>query len=482
MSYTWKFFSAGGFDQVNLQSGADLAHLDQLDQKLWVALACPTHGLEFDSRTLELIDADKDGRVRVPEVVAAAKWATSLLKNPDDLLKGSPTLALAAINDATPEGKQILSSAKQILANLGKAGAAAIDLRIPPTRPKYFAATNFNGDGIIPANAAGDEATKAVIEDIMACLGAETDRSGKPGISQVKADAFFADAQAHCNWWKQAEGDQNILPLGEATAAAAAAVKAVKAKVDDYFARCRLAAFDPRAISALNRQEAEYVALAAKELTVELGGNRQLSAGANRRRQAVAAGGRRQSRLGRRARGAASAAIQPLLGDRTALTEADWAALCARAGAVRGLVHQQSRRRRWKNSGCKRLREILASDAKARIDVLIAKDKALEPEANAIAAGGKTDPLQPRPVHAVREFCQFQEFLQPQGAGDLPGGAAVSGPAQLRFVPHGGGRGQTRRDGRLGGRLSGLLRIACARPPARSSASWPSSRRATTTI
>jgi len=45
-------------------------------------------------------------------------------------------------------------------------------------------------------------------------------------------------------------------------------VKAVKVKVDDFFARCRLAAFDARAIGALNRQESEYLALAAKDLTV----------------------------------------------------------------------------------------------------------------------------------------------------------------------------------------------------------------------
>ena len=59
-----------------------------------------------------------------------------------------------------------------------------------------------------------------------------------------------------------------MLPLGDATAAAAAAVKAVKAKVDDYFTRCRLAAFDPRASNALNREEKEYLALAAKDLTI----------------------------------------------------------------------------------------------------------------------------------------------------------------------------------------------------------------------
>src|SRR3989440_12758656 len=113
--HVWTFVRAGGFDQVRLHSGRDLAALDQLDQKLWVALACPTTGLEFDSKTLALIDTDKDGRIRAPEIIAAAKWATSCLKNPDDLLKGAPSLPLSAINDATAEGKQLLSSARQIL-------------------------------------------------------------------------------------------------------------------------------------------------------------------------------------------------------------------------------------------------------------------------------------------------------------------------------------------------------------------------------
>ena len=115
MNHTWKFFRAGGFDQVRLDSGADLAALDQLDQKLWVALACPTTGLEFDPKTLALIDTEKDGRIRAPELIAATKWACQSLKIPDDLLKGSASLPLNAINDSTPEGKQLLSSARQIL-------------------------------------------------------------------------------------------------------------------------------------------------------------------------------------------------------------------------------------------------------------------------------------------------------------------------------------------------------------------------------
>src|SRR6266404_2118172 len=143
--HTWKFFRAGGFDQVKLDSGADLLALEHLDQKLWVALACPTTGLEFDSRTLALIDSDKDGRIRAPELIAAVKWAGTCLKNPNDLLKASPELPLAAINDSIPEGKQVLSSARQILTNLGKKDATVISLEDTADTVRIFAQTQFNG-------------------------------------------------------------------------------------------------------------------------------------------------------------------------------------------------------------------------------------------------------------------------------------------------------------------------------------------------
>ena len=383
MNHQWKFFRAGGFDQVKLETGADLLNLDQLDQKLWVALACPTTGLEFDAKTAALIDSDKDGRIRAPELIAAVKWAGSLLKNADELVKGGDELPLAAINDAMPEGKQLLASAKQILANLGKRDAAAISVEDASDANKIFANTVFNGDGVIIAESAGDVATKAVIADIAACMGIVTDRSGKPGIDQAKADAFFAEARAHSDWWKQAEGDAEILPLGEGTSAAAAAVKAVKAKVDDYFTRCRLAAFDPRAIGALNREEKEYLAFAAKDLTItaaEIAGLPLAHVEADKplplKEGVNPAWAAALSTLH-------SDAVKPLLGDRSSLSEHDWAALtvglgpyeCWTAGKLGVAVEKL---------GLKRVREILAGKAKETIDALIARDKALEPEATAI--------------------------------------------------------------------------------------------------
>ncbi len=383
--HAWKFFRAGGFDQVKLETGADLMNLDQLDQKLWVALACPTTGLEFDPKTAALIDTDKDGRMRAPEIIAAAKWAGAMLKNPNDLVTGGDLLPLAAINDAMPEGKQLLASAKQILVNLGQADAPAISLADASDANKIFVNTTLNGDGIIIAESATDDATKTVINDIAACLGTVADRSGKPGIDQPKADAFFAEAVAFSDWHKKAEADAaNILPAGDATAAAAATVKAIKIKVDDFFGRCRLAAFDPRTVALLNRKEEEYLAIAAKDMSI----NAAEVAGFPL--ALVAAGKALPFKIGINPAHAAAVAalyanaVKPLLGDKSELTEADWTALLAKLGAFEcwnagkaGATVEQL--------GLKRVREILGGQAKENITALIARDKALEPEATSIA-------------------------------------------------------------------------------------------------
>ena len=65
--HVWKFFRAGGFDQVQLATGADLMHLDELDFKLWVALSCPTTGLEFSAETAAQIQVTPQGMLAPPE-------------------------------------------------------------------------------------------------------------------------------------------------------------------------------------------------------------------------------------------------------------------------------------------------------------------------------------------------------------------------------------------------------------------------------
>ena len=105
--YQWKFCSLGGVTRVNIASGEDVAHLGELDQKLWTVLSCPVKGLEFDQKTLELLDTDGDGKIRVAEIVAAAEWLTSVLKDKDSILKGEDELPLSQINTDCEAGKKL---------------------------------------------------------------------------------------------------------------------------------------------------------------------------------------------------------------------------------------------------------------------------------------------------------------------------------------------------------------------------------------
>ena len=73
-AFNWKFHRIGGLDQVTLRTPEELLHLNELDPKLWVALSCPIDKLQFDARTLELLDADKDGRIRRCWPKAVRSW------------------------------------------------------------------------------------------------------------------------------------------------------------------------------------------------------------------------------------------------------------------------------------------------------------------------------------------------------------------------------------------------------------------------
>ncbi|HWD19156.1 MAG TPA: hypothetical protein VHB20_07740 [Verrucomicrobiae bacterium] len=400
--YPWRFFRAGGFDQVKIETGADIVHLDQLDQKLWVALSCPIAGLNFDARTASLIDTDKDGRIRAPELIAAGKWAGSMLKDPDLLISGGDVLALADINDSTLEGRQLLGSARHILSNLGAASATAINLAQASEGNDVFARAALNGDGIVLPESTPDPALAALIREIMEAVGSVADRSGKAGIDQALADKFFQECAAFDAWMRQAEtGGVMILPAGEGTAAAAKAVKEIKAKVDDYFGRCHVAAYDPRALPVLNRKEEDYQPIAAHNLTINAAEIADFPLAHIGPGQPLPFDGAVNPAFAAALAALRHLAVRPLLGIRSELTEAEWTALqaklenfakwqAARAGAA------------VEKLGWERVGELLQSGAREKINALIAQDLALAGEA---AAVGHVEKLL-RCVRDLRQLCQ----------------------------------------------------------------------------
>ena len=178
MAHQFRFYRMGGLDQVSLETGEDLAHLHELDQKLWVALSCPVKGLELSERTLELLDLDKDGRVRAMEILEALRWSGERLKDLGALIPSSDGLPLQAIDDSKPAGKALLGAARHILARQGRADAAVLTVADVADVSHVFEGTRFNGDGVIPEEATDAPELRQVIAEAIVCVGGVPDRGG----------------------------------------------------------------------------------------------------------------------------------------------------------------------------------------------------------------------------------------------------------------------------------------------------------------
>jgi hypothetical protein len=413
-SHIWNFFRAGGFDQVQLDSGADLLALNELDQKLWVALSCPTRGIEFDSRTLDLIDSDTDGHVRANEVLAATAWVGGLLKDADLLVQGLDRLPLAEINDGNEEGKQVLASARHILKSLGKPGATEILLADITDIEKLVAGLEFNGDGVICAKQIRDTGLRATVEDIIKCHGSVADLSGGAGINQEISDRFFAEAAAYSAWQATAEGDAAILFLGGKTMAAADAFHAAKDKVDDYFTRCQLAAYDARAAMPLSRSIEDYQHLAAQSLSAqsfEVASFPLATVEANRPLPLVSSiNPAWQSKV----EALREQVIAPLLGNKENLSAAEWSVLCAKFAAFEAW---QARKPTTsvEQLGIARIREVVEGKHKKAIDDLIAQDKAVEAEVKAIRSVERLLRYNRDLFSLVNNFVSFRNFFTGKG-------------------------------------------------------------------
>ena len=412
--HTWRFFRAGGLDQVRLETGADIANLEKLDQKLWVALACPVKGLESDEKTLTLLDTDKDGRIRVPEVLAGIAFCREHLKNLDCLVAGEGSIALADFNDATPAGKVALACAKEVLKSQGKENATALSLADICDSAAIFAKATFNGDGVLTADATVDAELKQVFADILATVGGSNDRGGAVGVGQVNMDAFFAESAAFDAWHQTAQdAAAQVLPFGTNTAAAAAALTAISAKVNDYFARCRLAAFDPRALAAVNRNEADYLTLAAQDMTIS---SKELASFPLAR---IEAGRALPLVIGvNPAWAAAAAALNTEVlalcfgGCKDSLTEQEWAQVQGKLAAHLAWIAAKPASK-VEALGLARARTILASNAKVGLDALIAQDKACEGEFNKIADLEKLVRLHRDLFRLLHNFTNFDDFYSP---------------------------------------------------------------------
>ena len=392
-NYNWQYCSVGGVVRVKVASGEDLAHLGELDQKLWTVLSCPTKGLEFDAKTLELLDTDADGKIRVPEVVAAAQWLTSVIKDKDSILEGRKALPLALIDTENEAGKKLYDSAKRILDYLGleKDELALEDIE---DTTKIFGGTKFNGDGVITAASADGEDLKKTIGQIVDTVGSSVDRSGDAGVTAELIEKFYEAAGAYAAW--QAAGAE-ALPYGEGTDAVNAAVEAVQAKVQDFFMRCKLIAFDEAAAPAVDVDVEKIVAIAGGNLAEQEAEIAAYPIARPCKDQVLPFTGINPAW---KAAVDTVKALVPAFADKEGVTEAEWNEVVASLAPYNA----------WKAAkagaeveplGLDEVKAVLAADGKPALLALVEADKALESEASGIDEACKL----------VRYYANFAKLL-----------------------------------------------------------------------
>jgi hypothetical protein len=407
MAHRWHFFRAGGVDQVSLRDGKDLLSIAELDQKLWVALAMPVKGVDLDPVTLALLDDDKDGRIRVHDIQREVMFIGATFKDPDDVLESHDEVELSDIKD-----DKVLAAAKRMLKDLGKADAQLITVADSDAITKAFVDTKLNGDGVVIPESTDDPDLKKLIEDGIATVGSVVDRSGKPGIDKAKSEQLMKAVDERAAWLDKRAAEGN-LPLHDATPAAHDALSAVKTKLEDYFTRCRIAAYEPRGVAALNAQDGELASLSQHELSMDDAALAKLPLAA------IAPAGRLPLAVGLNPAWSAKIAafveqvVKPLLGSRDVLSPADLETIVAKLAPFEAWRTAEPAGPLGKLDNAW-VGELAKPELRGKLATLIDQDLALAAEYEQITSVVKAVRYQRDFGRLARNFINFSDFYSKQ--------------------------------------------------------------------
>ena len=249
------FQRLGRLHHLRIADARDLATVSDLDEAHWVATGAPTEGLNCDPALLDFIDTDDNHRIMCFELIEAIEWLLDVLTDPAGVTEGSDTLRLDAVDTDKADGERIHRSASKMLARLGDAGSDAITLRQVREIKATEQALPVSEAGVVLPEATDDDEVRRFLTDVIATVGGADHPAGEKGLDQAHLDAFLDQAAAHLDWAARGRDSDEIMPLGAKTADAFALVSNVRAKLDQYFAQCEAAAFDPRAVGRFRPDE-----------------------------------------------------------------------------------------------------------------------------------------------------------------------------------------------------------------------------------
>lgn len=225
----------------------------------WIALACPTVGLNLDKRFLAFLDDDDNGRVRVEELLRHIAWVDRMLRNKTGCERGSDVLAL---EDLSSDGADLRKSALLLLQNLDADDRSCISLAQVQRKEEALKASGSNGDGVVAPGAIADESLRRLADDVVAYAPGRLDASGEAGVDRAGLAEFSRAREAALDWFGR---EAAVKPAGEDALPAAEKVRAARDRLDTWFLQCRLVSAQPGAVEYFKLTHAELEVAAADE-------------------------------------------------------------------------------------------------------------------------------------------------------------------------------------------------------------------------
>ncbi|HET9450121.1 MAG TPA: hypothetical protein VFO83_04540, partial [Aggregicoccus sp.] len=208
---------------------------------------------------------------------------------------------------------------------------------------------------------------------------------------------------------------------GAGTAAARALLGRLAPKLDDYYARCRIASFDPRAAFAMNRDDKDYLALATRELSVSAQELAAFPLSLIAAQQPLSLTRALNPAWADAVAQLRASVIAPLLGERDTLGEEEWTQLRARFAAFDAwMARKQGAAVEKLGEG--RIEALRRSDAREALTALIAQDLAVEPVARSLADLEKLVRLHRDLYRLCDNFVSFREFYARKGKATFQAG------------------------------------------------------------
>jgi hypothetical protein len=420
--------------QPMIVDAASLRELPDVDDALWVATAAPVDTLRADRVFLSLLDTDSDGRIRSDELRSAIRWTFATFADPSGIREGNETLQVASLS-AEGDGPAVKEAARRVALASGATSADSVTLtQVRSVRADEEKRGMSSAGRILPVAAGDDAALGALLKRAIEVTGGVPHPAGEPALDTASLDAFLTQGKDWLAWFDEgavpASGSSAIRPSGQGTAAAHAALEALAPKLAQYFLLCDAIRLDAD-LAARTKVDASATDLLDPAAATALLARAPLAP--PRADGLLDLNGPLNPAWSDAVHTLRSAAVGPLLGDRTTLDRAAITELHTRLTPWKEWVAREPVTKAGSN-GPDALRTELADVARqARIRALIAESEVAAVVLDGVKLLEKAILMQAWLIPLANSFAAMPDLYHPTREGLVEQGVLVMDGRRFEF-------------------------------------------------